>query len=459
MDFIHDPYVPGETIAALATPPGEGGIAVIRVTGDHAIAVVDRIFSSDVTRFATHTAHYGHIVGPEGGIVDSVLVLVMKGRRSFAGEDTVEIHCHGGSLISRRVLETVYAAGARPAKPGEFSFRAFINGKLDLAQAEAIQELISADNERAMEAAGQQLEGRLSREVRRYQETLTDIAGILEAWVDFPEEGLEFATMDELVGQLAAVKQSLQHLVDTYHDGRILHEGIALALVGSPNAGKSSLMNALLDKERAIVTHIAGTTRDLLEDTMRLNGLHLKLIDTAGIREAEELVEQEGIRRSRQAMKSADLVLLVVDGAMGWTSEVAALFAELPPQKTIVVWNKCDLVEGLEAPQLGSVPVLPLSAKERWGLDELKRAIDAIIWAHGAPDKGELLITSHRHYEALKEAIAAAERVIDGLACDVSPEFVTMDMRQCLSGVGKILGCNISEDILSSIFSRFCIGK
>lgn len=458
MNFIHEPYQPGETIAAIATPPGEGGVAIIRISGKEALDVAARIFTGPVHTYKTHTAHYGQVVNSQKQRVDDVLVLVMLGKRSFTGEDTVEIHCHGGSLITRRVLDVVLAAGARAARPGEFSFKAYMNGKIDLAQAEAIQELICAKNERALDAAENQLKGALSERVSHFQKNLTVIAAILEAWVDFPEEGLEFATMDEVCTELDLHCQQMEKLADTFHDGKILHDGISLCLVGCPNVGKSSLMNALLDKERAIVSPIPGTTRDVLEDHMRLNGLNLRLLDTAGIRTTDELIEQEGIRRSKQAVNDADLILLVLDAAKGIEDEDRELLSMVPKDKTIVIWNKTDLSVQPQV-DLAYPHVVPLSAKHKINLDLLRKKIDEVIWIKGPPSREEVIVTNVRHQESLLKAIASCRQVIDGLKTGVSPEFLSMDMRQCLSELGKIIGTNITEDILSAIFSKFCIGK
>jgi tRNA modification GTPase len=458
MEFVHQSYYPGETIAAIATPPGEGGVAIIRISGDEALNVAARIFSGPVHQYPSHTAHFGQVRNAQGEHLDDVLLLVMLGSRSYTGETTAEIHCHGGSLITRRVLEAVLAAGARAALPGEFTFRAFLNGKMDLAQAEAVQALIGAKNERALDAAEQQLNGALSQSIGRFQHTLTQIAAILEAWVDFPEEGLEFATMDEICDELKGVCQAMEKLALTFHDGKILHDGLSLCLVGCPNVGKSSLMNALLDKDRAIVSPIPGTTRDVLEDHLRLNGLHLKVSDTAGIRETEEDIEQEGIRRSKQTMQQADLVLVVLDAHRGLTEEDHQLLALVPPSKTIVVWNKIDLPHP-ELPLLNFPLTVKISAKQREGLKELHEVIDRLIWQKGPPSKEEILITNIRHKEALITSIEAVRRVQEGLRKSVSPEFLTIDMRQALSELGKVLGANVTEDILSAIFSKFCIGK
>lgn len=458
MEFIHQPYIPGETIAAIATPPGEGGVAIIRISGDQALKVASQVFSGPVHTYKSHTAHFGQIHNAKNEHIDDALLLVMLNKKSYTGENTVEIHCHGGSLVTRKVLEAVLAAGARAALPGEFTFRAFVNDKIDLAQAEAVQDLICAKNERALEAAESQLKGTLSHHITTFQMSLTQIAAILEAWVDFPEEGLEFATLDEICDDLEKISQEMEKLANSFHDGKILHDGLSLCLIGCPNVGKSSLMNALLDKDRAIVSHLPGTTRDVLEDNLRLNGLHFKLSDTAGIREADESIEQEGIRRSKQAMQQADLILLVLDAHKGLDCEDQILLQQVPKEKTIIIWNKMDLSHS-PLPLVDFPHVVHLSAKQKMGLENLHKAIDAIIWQNGHPPKEEIIITNIRHKEALIEAIAATKRVQIGLRESLSPEFLTFDMRLCLSELGKMIGTNISEDIISAIFSKFCIGK
>lgn len=458
MKFIHSSYYPGETIAAIATSPGEGGIAIIRISGDQALDIAARVFSGPVHTYHSHTAHFGQVRNARGEHLDDVLLLVMLSPRSYTGENTVEIHCHGGSLITRRVLEAVILAGARAALPGEFTFRAFLNGKMDLAQAEAVQTLISAKNERALDAAENQLKGNFSQLITQFQQRLTQIAAILEAWVDFPEEDLEFATMDEICADLEDVSLAMEKLASTFHNGKILHDGLSLCLVGCPNVGKSSLMNALLNRDRAIVSAIPGTTRDILEDHLRLNGLHFKISDTAGIRETEEGIEQEGIRRSKQAIQQSDFVLLILDAQRGLTMEDQQLLASISPAKTIVIWNKIDLPHS-NLPCLDYPFVVFLSAKQRKGLEELYQAIDQLVWQNGPPSKEEILITNIRHKEALIGSIKAARRVQQALRQGISPEFLTIDMRQTLNELGKILGTNVTEDILSAIFSKFCIGK
>ncbi len=458
MEFIHTPYQPGDTIAAVATPPGEGGIAIIRISGNDAVTISNKIFSGNVKTYSSHTAHLGHILDTQGRVVDEVLLLPMLGKKSYTGEDTVEIHCHGGRLITRRVLEVVLQAGARSAKPGEFTFKAFMNKKLDLTQAEAVQELIGAKNERALDIAEKQLQGGLSRKINFFQGRLVHIAAILEAWVDFPEEGLEFASMEELCEDLRSIHKKMHCFLSSFHNGKILHEGISLCLVGAPNVGKSSLMNTLFGKDRAIVTDIPGTTRDVLEDEMILNGLNVRLIDTAGIRDTQEFIEKEGIRRSKAAMQDADLVLFVLDIQKGLQDCDIAILENVSKDKTVAIWNKDDLKHN-EIPRLDLPHVVQVSAIRKTGIEGLHKKIEEVIWKGEPPSKEEIPLTSMRHKEALSNAICSCEKLIEGLESSLSPEFLTFEIRHCLNELSKIVGRDISQDILTSIFSTFCIGK
>jgi tRNA modification GTPase len=457
MHFVHQSFQKTDTIAACATAPGVGAISVIRISGERALDVAEKIFSGPVKSYQSHTAHYGQIKDAEGHSIDSVLLLVMKNPRSYTGEDSVEISCHGGSLITRRVLERIFEAGARPAEPGEFSARAFLNGKIDLAQAEAVQQLIASKSEIALQNSERQLAGRLSKTVSTFQEELTATAAILEAWVDFPEEGLEFAAFDTLIEKLRKAASQIERLAETFHEGKMLNEGVSLCLLGAPNVGKSSLMNALLGKDRAIVTDIAGTTRDLLEEDLQLCGLHFRLIDTAGIRDTAEIIEQEGIRRSKNAMKNADLILLLLDASRELSSEDFDLLAMVPQEKTVLVWNKIDRSMPMQSIEWASKAFI--SAKERLGLEELRSAIEKIIWQKGPPSREEMTITTLRHKLALLNAAESIRAVTEGLSLRISPEFVASDMRNALNELGTIIGTNVTEDILSSIFSQFCLGK
>jgi tRNA modification GTPase len=393
-----------------------------------------------------------------GAIIDEALVLVMRAPNSYTGEETVEIHCHGGTLIARKVLQTALQAGALAAQPGEFTFKAYMNGKLDLAQAEAVQELIGAKNDLALCAAEKQLQGVLSDTIAAFQKRLLDSAAILEAWVDFPEEDLAFTPMDVMLSELEEIKRAMQHLMQTFDEGKIIRYGLSVCLAGLPNAGKSSLMNALLGSERAIVTDVPGTTRDLIEAEMRVGTLTLQLFDTAGIREVEEIVEREGVRRSKAMIAEADLVLCVLDATLALCAQTEALLSLLPKEKTIVVWNKIDLAQ-LPIQSLNLPYEVQLSAKTKEGLEKLKRAIEACVFKKGPPSKEEVMLTNARHAEALQSAIDALFCVIDGLRSGASAEFVSSDMRQVLSELAKIIGQDITEEILNTIFSKFCIGK
>lgn len=453
MDFNHRSYEKGQTIAAVATPPGEGGIAVIRIAGNDALAVANRIFSGPILKYESHTVHFGKILDLEGNVIDEGLAVVMKNPRSYTGEDTVEIHCHGGALITRKVLDAALRAGARAALPGEFTFKAFQNDKIDLTKAEAVQQVIASKSEMAWQAAENHLEGKLYETISRFQKRLTEIAAVLEAWIDFPEEGLEFATKEELTGDLLDLQKSMTALHNTFYDGQHLKAGFSLCLIGAPNVGKSSLMNALTGKERAIVTNIPGTTRDVLEEEVQIAGLNFRLIDTAGIRETDEVIEKEGIRRSEKAAKAADLVLVVYD-----ITDPKHLPIQLPEKKTIAIWNKVDLTHA-EKEDLPFSHVVEVSAKLGSGIDQLKQEIHQVIWDKGPPSKEEVIITSERHHQALGNAIAALQTVAEGLQTEISPEFLVSDLRLTLKELGTIIGMNITEGVLSAIFSKFCVGK
>jgi tRNA modification GTPase len=450
-------YQRDSTIAAVASPPGNGAIAVIRISGPDAITIAEKIFSGPAASYPSHTAHTGNIVAKDGAAIDQVLLIVFRAPRSYTGEESVEIHCHGGALVTQRVLQRVLEAGAQMALPGEFSFRAFMNGKLDLAQAEAVQMLIASKNELAQRSAKEQLEGALSQRINHFRQELTRIAAILEAWIDFPEEGLEFAPMEKIIRDLEGIRSQMSCLVETFHEGKTIHEGISLCLLGSPNVGKSSLMNVLLGKNRSIVTDIAGTTRDLIEEDLRLGSMHFRLIDTAGISSTLDPIEQEGVARSRRAMEESDLILLVLDASRPLSLNDRELIGSVSQKRAIVVWNKIDLSMPQET--ISYEPAVFLSAKSGQGMDALKQAIEQSIWKEGPPSKEEIILSSHRHHQALQEALRACETVIEGLQKKLSPEFVSFDMQSCLHHLGAITGANVTEEILSSIFSQFCVGK
>ena len=458
MHCVHKTHY-SDTIAAIATPPGHGGIAIIRVSGPLSVEAVAKLTGTDLRQQPSHMVKLQTLYTLDRKVLDKALILVMHAPRSFTGEQTVEIHCHGGYLVARRILDALFSNCVRPANPGEFSLRAFLNGKIDLAQAEAICDLISARNEESLRVAEEQLEGKLSRVIADFQSKATDLAALFEAWVDFPEEDLGYTTFEDASQQLRVLLKQVQDLADTFKDGRILHEGVCVCIVGAPNVGKSSLMNALLGRDRAIVSDIPGTTRDLVEDDFVIDGIHCHLIDTAGIRETQEIIESEGIRRSRQAFSRADLVLAIVDVTRLSDKDNIQPLAEIPHEKSILVWNKTDL--SLEKPLLPTVPCTSVfvSAKTGVGLEDLCSVISEKIWSKGAPRREETLITNLRHKEALDRSCDSLKRVIDGLSGQLSPEFIAFEMRDVLIQFGSILGTDVTQDILNSIFSRFCIGK
>ena len=406
------------TIAAIATPPGEGGVAIIRLSGPEAVEIGNRIFSKKLDSLTSHTIHFGRVKDKEGEVIDDVLLLLMRSPRTFTGEDVVEIHCHGGTLISKKILERVLEEGASMAAPGEFSQRAFLNGKIDLTRAEAIQSLISAKNNFALKAAQSHLQGALHQKILTYKEQLTGIAAIFEAWVDFPEEGLEFASEEEVLADLGAASKDMRALLETAKEGRLIRDGIQIALIGAPNVGKSSLLNALFEKERAIVSPHAGTTRDTVEEHFKMGGLHVILTDTAGIREVREEIEQEGVRRSKAALEKADLLFFLVDGERGWTEEEAAIFPLLPEEKTLLIWNKIDRPH--QAPPSHAIQI---SAKEGLGIENLKKAVQQRVFEGKGPSEEGLLLTEMRHLEALQEGATLLDEVIEGLGRAFRPSF------------------------------------
>jgi tRNA modification GTPase len=444
-----------KTITAIATPPGDGGVGIIRISGPEAVEVANKIIQMDLTHKESHRVYLTKALGSCGEILDEVLVFKMLSPRSFTGEDVVEIQCHGGQLICKKILQAAHIAGARLALPGEFTLKAFMNGKIDLAKAESIQMMIHAKNDAALKAAKNQLEGLLSKKILFFQEELFYLAAILEASVDYPEEGLEFISTEEYLIKLKTIIDSLTKLKNTFYTGSTLNTSTKLCLIGAPNVGKSSLLNALMEKERAIVTPIAGTTRDLIEGEILLYGHHFTLIDTAGIRDTDESIEKEGIRRSLEAIERSDLILFLLDGSRPSTDFENLLFSEMDPQKTIVVTNKADLLDPSQKHQ----GVL-ISAKNLTGLDVLKELL--VKWIenqNGLLSKEEVILVKERHFKAIEEAVAFLKTVQEGLENGVGGELLVMDIKSAIYSLSEIIGRNVSEEVLNQIFSNFCVGK
>jgi len=456
-----------DTIAAISTPPGVGGIGLVRISGADAIAVAERLFvrQSDlpVRRLESHRVYYGYVVDAWGERIDEALLCVMRQPRSYTREDVAEISCHGGPVVTQRVLDTVLAQGVRVAQPGEFTKRAFLNGRLDLAQAEAVIDLITARTLASQRAALNQLDGVLSRYLRDVREDLVQVSVHLEAGIDFPEEDIELVSSGGLIDHLAAVEAKLIHLLGTYERGRVTREGLALAIVGRPNVGKSSLLNALLGHDRAIVSPQPGTTRDTIEAAFELGGMLLRMIDTAGIHATTDTLEEEGIRRARQAVERADLLIVVLDGSTTLTPDDHGLLAMTAGRPRVLVRNKCDLPLCWSFQDLGlsqeKVPLLAISAQRGDGLAALEQAIVQQALGDEPLPQDEVMLTRARHHQGIVATLHDVQTALHGLRQGVPVEFVAFDVSEALQQVAEILGESCSGEVLERIFSSFCIGK
>ena len=452
-----------DTIAAIATPLGEGGLAVVRISGAGAFAIADKCFqpagksSLKPSAAPTHTVQFGKIVR-EGKVIDEVLLAVLRAPRTFTREDTVEISCHGGLLPAKLVLDTLLQNGARLAEPGEFTKRAFLNGRIDLAQAEAVADLIHSRTELALAAANEQLAGKLSQRINTLRDDLMLTLAHVEAHIDFPDEDISPDTKEKLLQRLENGIAFMDELLRTANEGQMLRRGIRAAIVGRPNAGKSSLLNQLLGRDRAIVSHIPGTTRDTIEETANIRGLPVVFIDTAGLREARDEIEQEGIRRSRESLAQAEFILHVLDASEPLTGADKNYFAEFAGKKRILVRNKTDLPQKLLLPTMDIV-VVDVCCTTGQGIEALKDAIKSLVWA--GEIKAEMLqvAINSRHQDALNRARASTRQSADALRADATLELVAMDLRIAANAVGEIVGKTTTEDLLDSIFSAFCIGK
>jgi tRNA modification GTPase len=463
-----------DTIAAIATPLGEGGISVIRLSGRQAFDIADRVFRGQtlLKTAKSHTAHVGYILGLDGEPVDEVISTVYRSPHSYTTEDSIEIGCHGGVLVTRKVLECVLQAGARLAEPGEFTKRAFLNGRLDLSQAEAVADLIHSRSEASHRSSLRQLAGKLSERVRKVRDELIDTTSLLELELDFAEEGIEFTSRARISDRLNGITSDLKDLVESFSVGRFFRDGVKVVILGRPNVGKSSLLNALLNENRAIVTDVPGTTRDTIEESITIDGVLFRLVDTAGLRQPVDLVEREGIQRAEQQIETADLVLFVfdlsqvLDNSELRQAQNAQGSAESFWEKCIVVLNKCDLVTNGEAGLCTSADlpgvsrIVKLSALTHDGLDTLKRLlVEQVIGKRLATDDSGLTVTNIRHQEALKKAIGNLELALKSLESGESEEFISVDLRNALDFLGEIIGTVTSEDVLNNIFKKFCIGK
>lgn len=452
-----------DTIAAIATPLGEGALAVIRLSGKDALAIGNTVFVpggksySTISAAPTHTLQYGHIV-QNGRTVDEVLAAVMRAPRTFTREDVVEFTCHGGVLTAKMVLDAMLASGARLAEAGEFTKRAFLNGRIDLAQAEAVADLIAARTELAVAAANEQLAGKLSQRINEVRDQMMLTLAHIEAHIDFPDEDIAPDTHAQLVERLRRAVAFMDELLRTANEGQVLRRGIRAAIIGRPNAGKSSLLNQLLGHQRAIVSAIPGTTRDTIEETANIRGIPVVFIDTAGLREASDEIEVEGIRRSRTSLERAELILHVLDNSEPITVADEVYLREFAVKKRIIVRNKVDLPRRLELPRTDA-PEVEVSCTNGAGLEQLKDTIKQLVWAgEFRADMLQVMINS-RHQDALRRAREATQNTLDALKTGQTLEIAAMELRIATNAIGEVVGKTTTEDLLDSIFSQFCLGK
>jgi tRNA modification GTPase len=457
---------PNDTIAAVSTPIGQGGIGIVRISGPGSLAIADRIFRGrrpgGLSGARSFSLHYGHISNPsDGSDIDEVILSVMRAPGSYTREDVVEINCHGGMISVRETLELVLSLGARVAEPGEFTKRAFLNGRISLDEAEAVLDLISARTEESRRIAIDQLKGGLSERLSALRNAMIEICSFVEACIDFPEEEIGTKTLEELVGGLGKMRQDIEALSRTYSEGRFFRDGLSVAIVGRPNVGKSSLLNALLQRNRAIVTELPGTTRDVIEEHLNIEGLPVTIIDTAGIRMSEEVIEREGIRRSLEAMEKADFIIAVLDGSEEMKAEDLEILGKIGAKNALIAINKADLtVEISLAPVAASGrQYLYISAANGSGLEELKSALFDLNLRNWKEEREGVVITNVRHKSALDKAGVAVGRAMEILRENRPVELFSIEMREALDSIGGITGAITAEEILDRIFSDFCIGK
>lgn len=452
-----------DNIVALATPSGTGAIAVIRISGPDAVSITDSIFQSvkgkKLTQQKSHTIHLGHIV-EDDKVLDEVLVSIFKGPHSYTGEHVTEISCHGSPYIQQQIIQLILRKGCRTASAGEFTLRAFLNGKMDLSQAEAVADLIASDSEAAHDIAMQQMRGGFSNEIQKLREELLNFASLIELELDFSQEDVEFADRSQFNELLNRISEVLKKLIDSFALGNVIKHGIPVAIVGQPNVGKSTLLNVLLNEERAIVSDIAGTTRDTVEDQISLNGINFRFIDTAGIRETVDVVEKIGIERTFDKIEKARLIIFLFDRMDFDRSELERIKNRYPNKQLVPICNKVDLLEPSQIEELQQeIPeVLFLSAKNRTGIPELEKKLLALVDS-GALSGDETIITNSRHYDALLKALEEIQKVKEGMDMGLASDLMAIDIRQALFHLGEITGSVTTDDLLGNIFSNFCIGK
>lgn len=455
-----------DTIAAISTPLGEGGIAVIRVSGPQAIEIADRVFrgKQKLTEAESHTIHYGHLIQPEKEeIVDEVLVSVMLAPRTFTRENVVEVNCHGGIVPANRTLGLLLENGARLAEPGEFTKRAFLNGRIDLSQAEAVIDLIRSKTDRAMKVAMEQMNGRLSYMIRKLRARLLKQLAHIEVTIDYPEHDVDEVTRARLFRTSKKVKEEIDYLLETAQQGKILREGISTVIIGRPNVGKSSLLNAMVHESKAIVTDIPGTTRDVIEEYVNVRGVPLRLVDTAGIRETQDIVEKIGVERSRKALQNADLILLVLNYGDSLDENDLQLFDIVRDMKVIVIINKSDLPQKIDLERVKKEfpqsPLIATSLLEDSGVDELEKAIAGLFFSGQLQGEEVTWVSNARHIALLKQARVLMDDVSEATLNGIPVDMVAFDIRRTWELLGEIIGEEVHEDLIDQIFAQFCLGK
>ena len=455
-----------DSIAAVATSMNASGIGIIRISGTESISIVEKIFcpakkQKKLTEQKSYTIHYGTIV-EDGEVLDEVIVLLMRGPHSYTAEDTVEIDCHGGVYVMHQILNLVIKKGARVAEPGEFTKRAFLNGRIDLSQAEAVIDVISSQNTYALKSSIQQLKGSVQRLIKSIREKVLYEIAYIESALDDPEHISLEGYPESLHKKIKELLQEMERLLKESEQGKILREGIRTAIIGKPNAGKSSLLNALLGEERAIVTEIAGTTRDTLEEQIRLRGLTLQMIDTAGIRKTGDKIEQIGVERAKQMMEEADLILYVIDASSALDENDKEIMPLLKEKRVIVLLNKTDLQERITAEEVQRFlekPVIRISAKEEKGLSELEDKIEQMFLTGGLSWNDEVYLTNLRQKAAMEEAKASLQKVEESILLGMSEDFYSIDLMDAYEALGRIIGESVGEDLVNEIFEKFCMGK
>lgn len=457
-----------DTIAAISTAPGEAGIGIVRMSGEKSFQIAQKIFRASSGKsfyeLRNRGIHHGFIIDPKTNQkMDEVLVSKMKAPYTYTTEDIVEINCHGGMIAVKRTLELLLRNGARLAQPGEFTKRAFLNGRIDLSQAEAVMDLVSAKTDRGMDVALEQLEGSLSHQIREIREIMIHMLAHIEASIDYPEYDIEEVTYDTLLENAKKVREKIQRLLETSDTGKILREGLNTVIIGKPNVGKSSLLNALLKEGRAIVTDVPGTTRDIIEEYINIRGIPLKIIDTAGIRETKDVIEKIGVDKSKEFMEKADLILFLLDVSQELSKEDELLIDLVQNKKAIILFNKMDLdarvsLESLKNRFQGK-PIIEISALKGEGLERLENEIVEMVYGEQISIENNGLVTNVRHKNLLENALKSITITIDTIEKKIPLEFISVDLKDCWDYLGQVTGDTVSEDIIDQIFSNFCIGK